>query len=287
MKSLAQLRIGEFKLAPGEEWEDATQAWRLLWLQTGVAYWLAEPRARSLSPGETLVVAPGVRALVRASQINDIVLHGFSFAPDSIPGLLSRAEQEFFETLVREKPNVLQIFPSTYPVSQQIAALASAPDRASLGGRAAALSIVAALFQEEMLRHRPQLTRASSAQSRFEQLIRQMPDGEFIQHRPAELARLCGCSPRHFYRLFREHFGESVRSRQTELRLLKASRLLSTTGDKVIQIALESGYRNLGLFNSLFKRRFGITPSQWRQKSVKQGSRRRRFKIVSHPNERE
>jgi len=269
MRSLPHLRIEELKLSPGEEWEDATVAWRLIWLQAGAAYWLGEPRVRSLSPGEMLVIPPGARAVVRASQINEIVLHGFSFAPDSIPALLSRAEREFFESLVRQKRPELQVLPSTHPVTQRLALLASAPDRAGLGGRGAALSIVAALFEEDMARHHPRVARASSAQHRFEQLIVHMPDGEIIQHPAAELARLCGCSSRHFHRLFQEHFGLSVRARQKELRLLKASRLLGTTEDKIIQVALESGYRNISLFNSLFKRRFGITPSKWRQKAAK------------------
>jgi len=94
-----------------------------------------------------------------------------------------------------------------------------------------------------------------------------MPDAEFISRPPLELARLCSCSARHFNRLFREHFGVSVRARQTELRLLKARKLLGTTEEKIAEVAFESGYRNLSLFNSLFKRRFDVTPTEWRQQS--------------------
>jgi AraC-like DNA-binding protein len=94
-----------------------------------------------------------------------------------------------------------------------------------------------------------------------------MPDVELIHHSPAELARLCGCSSRHFNRMFWKQFGSSVRSRQTELRLLRARQLLSNTEGKIVQVAFDSGYRNVSLFNSLFKRRFGVTPSQWRRDS--------------------
>jgi len=65
-----------------------------------------------------------------------------------------------------------------------------------------------------------------------------------------------------------------VRSRQTELRLLKARQLLSDSTAKIIEVAFESGYRNLSLFNSLFKRRFGVTPSECRAKAKKNGALR-------------
>jgi AraC-like DNA-binding protein len=37
----------------------------------------------------------------------------------------------------------------------------------------------------------------------------------------------------------------------------------------VVDIALASGYRSLSLFNSLFKKRFGISPSRWRARASK------------------
>ena len=77
-----------------------------------------------------------------------------------------------------------------------------------------------------------------------------------------ELAGQLHCSERHFSRLFREEFNISLRARQTELRLQRARQLLTESDAKIINVAYESGYRHLGLFNALFKRRFGVTPSQ-------------------------
>ena len=68
--------------------------------------------------------------------------------------------------------------------------------------------------------------------------------------------------------LFRSHFKSSARTRQIELRLLKAQQLLSSTEEKISQVARDSGYKNITLFNALFKRRFGMTPSSWRQKAA-------------------
>src|SRR5262249_4810134 len=104
---------------------------------------------------------------------------------------------------------------------------------------------------------------------RFRELIQQMPDKEILNQSPDALAQLCGCSPRHFGRLFRRYFGVSLRTKQIELRLLLARQLLMDTDSKIIQVAMESGYRSLGLFNVMFKRAFGMTPTEWRRKHTK------------------
>lgn len=69
-------------------------------------------------------------------------------------------------------------------------------------------------------------------------------------------------------RLFREEFNVSLRSRQTELRLRLACELLANSPAKISVVARESGYRHLGLFNAMFKKKFGMTPSDWRQKAA-------------------
>jgi len=76
------------------------------------------------------------------------------------------------------------------------------------------------------------------------------------------------CSPRHFSRLFRAEFGVPLRKRQTELRLQRARQLLADANAKILKVAYESGYRHLGQFNAMFKKRFGVTPSEWRQQNL-------------------
>ena len=78
----------------------------------------------------------------------------------------------------------------------------------------------------------------SDLYSYYPTIIQQMPENELVRHTPEQLATLCECSTRHFSRLFRKHFGTSVRSRQTELRLLKARQLLLETDAKITSVAL-------------------------------------------------
>jgi AraC-like DNA-binding protein len=270
MKTLGHLVIEQITLGPGQEWMAPARGWRFLHVSSGAAYWLGSSRPRSLTEGEMLVIAPATTGLVRASQLSQVMLHAFIFAPDLLCGFFTLSERHFLEAGGAGPVQDVQFLPSTHPVTQQFAALARSrlrPD--SLAQRVEVLSLVAAVFDEEIVRRRPPATLGTSAVHRFKQLIAQLPDMELIHHSPEHLARLCGCSLRHFNRLFRKFFKTSTRARQTELRLLKARQLLCETEQKIMQVALDCGYCNLSLFNALFKRRFGMTPSECRRQASK------------------
>jgi len=62
--------------------------------------------------------------------------------------------------------------------------------------------------------------------------------------------------------------GTSFRDKRAELRLAQACDLLASTELKIVDVALESGFQSLSLFNLMFARRFGISPGRWRQKHL-------------------
>jgi transcriptional regulator GlxA family with amidase domain len=55
--------------------------------------------------------------------------------------------------------------------------------------------------------------------------------------------------------------------KRAEIRLGRARELLATSKSKVVEVAFESGYKSLSLFNQMFTRRFGVSPGKWRQKN--------------------
>ncbi|MBX6312333.1 MAG: helix-turn-helix domain-containing protein [Isosphaeraceae bacterium] len=78
-------------------------------------------------------------------------------------------------------------------------------------------------------------------------------------------ARL-GLSRRRFTQLFREVAGTSWSDHVTGLRIEHACRLLRETPRSIMAIAFECGYEDLSSFYRAFKRRMGLTPSEWRQR---------------------
>jgi AraC-like DNA-binding protein len=68
-------------------------------------------------------------------------------------------------------------------------------------------------------------------------------------------------------RLF-QRTGSSFSEFVLEQRLLLAHRRLSAPGtsrDKIAAIALDAGFGDLSYFNRSFRKRFDMTPSEWRE----------------------
>ncbi len=269
MRGLGHLTIEQLCLAPAQEWIDESEAWRFLRVADGAAYWLDSQEPRSLNHGEVIVAAPAIRAVIRASQLNQVLLQGFTFDLNLVCGFFSLTERHLIEQ--HRASSRVRFLPSTHPVAQLYADLAgNASSAIDLPKRAEVLGLVAAYFGETPLATRRHVVHSCSAQERFRQLVSQMPDMELIQRTPRELAELCHCSPGHFNRLFREFFGEPPRVKRTELRLIRAEQLLASTDETVNEIARDIGFKSLSLFNSLFKRRFGLSPSEYRNQPQKE-----------------
>jgi two-component system response regulator YesN len=69
------------------------------------------------------------------------------------------------------------------------------------------------------------------------------------------------------YALFREHLGATVTEYITGLRIDRAKRLLRETKDTVYEVAESVGIDNYTYFCKLFKKREGISPSEYRKAS--------------------
>jgi AraC-like DNA-binding protein len=250
---------------PSAELTIGAPGWRFVLVQQGQGYLFARPETRSLSPGEVLVLSPRAEAVFRASQIGEMTLAHFHVLPDLLTGLLTLAERRQLETKAGSSAPPLLHLPSDSTLAQHfVATCATKAPTNSLVRRCQLLELAGAIFAEELRTRGPRSQRIASARDRFRDLIQQMTEAEFLDHRPEELAERCGCSQRHFSRLFRRHLGISIRSKQTQMRLLKARQLLADTNEKVMTVANSAGYRHLGLFNAMFKRQFGMTPSEWR-----------------------
>lgn len=263
MHSLAHLRIEQVNLVPAQEWIDESASWRFLRIGAGAAYWLGPSEPRALSEGEVVVAAPAIKAVIRASQLNQVLLHGFGLDLNLVCGFFTLGERHLIEH--QSLSSRVRFLPSTHPIAQLFGELAvSGVPEPDLAKRAEVLGLVAAFFGEATPTVRRLALSPTSAHERFRQVVSHMPDVELIQHTPRELAELCHCSPRHFNRLFREFFGEPPRVKRTELRLLRAGQLLTSTDEKVNEIARDTGFKSVSLFNSLFKRRFGLSPSEFR-----------------------
>lgn len=85
-----------------------------------------------------------------------------------------------------------------------------------------------------------------------------------------EAAKLCGYSKSHFMRWFRMMTGQSFITYLNEQRLNSAaSALRSEERQTILAIAGKCGFENLSYFNRMFKRRYGMTPREYRGKVLR------------------
>jgi AraC-like DNA-binding protein len=251
-------------LPPSSEWAAPREGWVVARVGEGVGYWLHSGTVCELNEGDGFVVCSGPNMVVRASQLGRLRLEYFLIQTPWLNGLLTVAEGNKLEQVAHSLNGQIIFFKSTEALGQKFSRLVRQARPESLPSRAARFQFWSQAVADLLVGPAAD-ENGHKLRQRFRLLVAQMPDAELARQSLTRLAGMLDCSERHFSRLFRLEFGVSLRSRQAELRLQRASQLLAGPNDKISHIAFESGYRHLGLFNSMFKKRFGLTPREWRR----------------------
>jgi hemolysin activation/secretion protein/AraC-like DNA-binding protein len=276
---LDHLTDHRLSLGAGEEWPQPEGGWLCLRLAAGQGYWLQNSGPLELGENTVLVASHDVRGVFRASRLGDTELQYFQICPHTLQWVLTPVEQRGLEQILAAG-GLTRLFSADCGVAAAAHRLWSKDATSRLHQRSRMLELFAMALAPELGSPPADVPgTVADARQRLRRWLAQTAEIELLNRSIEELARELNCSLRHFSRLFHEEVGMSFRDKQTELRLLKARQLLTGSDTKIIQVALESGYRHLGLFNALFKRRFGMTPTRWRLESTKPAPRRRRIAL--------
>lgn len=74
-----------------------------------------------------------------------------------------------------------------------------------------------------------------------------------------------GLTPRRMTDIFKQEYGVTPKEYADSLRLRAAKEILSTTTEKVIDVAYQAGFSSLVAFNRFFKLQTGQTPTEYRK----------------------
>ena len=110
--------------------------------------------------------------------------------------------------------------------------------------------------------------RASTRDELLRRLLRARAHAEDALGDPLSLDRLAreaAMSPFHFHRAFSRAFSETPAAFVRRRRLERAREALLTSDKPVTEICLEAGFASLGSFSTLFRSRFGVSPSTARR----------------------
>lgn len=266
------LTLREITLLPGGEWFARGKAWVVIRVAEGAGYWLGQEGAREVAGG-CLVCAPGDGGgRLRASSLGPLRFQFFLVQPRLLTGILALAESTHLEPGgSRPLPSHL-LQPASHPAARKFAELAGHP-LPGVALRCGLLQVWAEIIAPLVPASPP--AEDIDLRQRVRRRLGEMGAAELAACTLPELAIRLSCSERHLSRVFHEEFGCSFRAHQTEARLSHARQLLAGTDAKVIEVAYDSGYKHLGLFNTMFRKRFGMTPTQWRQRSQKNSPARR------------
>jgi AraC-like DNA-binding protein len=227
-----------------------------------------------LEPDTVILVSASARGHIRASQLNSMSVHSFSVIPSRLTGLINLNEQDFLKNAAAQTEMAFQIFSASSPIACRMKDLRVDPNANGMLFRLSLLQLFVEIFDGKLDQAAPSQD-GGDARDRLRAFLATAPPDVLSEMSFDELARITRCTPRHLSRIFFEQIGVSFSDKRAEIRLARACELLATSKSKVVEVAFESGYKSLSLFNQMFTRRFGISPGKWRQRHHANGESRR------------
>ena len=104
-----------------------------------------------------------------------------------------------------------------------------------------------------------------SSLARLTRVLRSIEATPEASHELSEMASMARLSPYHFLRCFDELTGTTPRQYLLRMRLRQAALRLKKESTKVLDIALDCGFRDVSNFNRAFRTEFGESPRSYRR----------------------
>jgi AraC-like DNA-binding protein len=272
MKSLLHLSKFETTVLSGAEWPLVTTDWVILQVCEGNAYAFGNNVSKLLPPSGVIVCPPKSSVTMMASVLGQAVFRGMAIQLSSLSGFMTAMERQCLENEVARQCAPFLVLPADHPLAKRLFYMFSHENTMTLPNRLAVAQTFAELLAPQMHQALQQGQEAEmgqqGAKDRLRQFISKMPESELTDLSLEQMAKLLHCCERHASRLFQEVCGTRFLTYLTELRLKKSCHLLLQGRLKIIDVALESGYGSLAHFNYAFKKRFGVTPTGWREQNI-------------------
>jgi AraC-like DNA-binding protein len=261
---LPHLNAETFVIPAGAEWPVPATGWWILQAQAGSGFVLSRSNADAVDPNVTLRLSPAWTGTIRASQITPLELRAVRFDWSQLGALTTPLDEQFLQSAETDANQAFRFFPAAHPLSERAAKLFEGPSL-DLAFRIDALSLFVATLDAPQREPSTEKENSADAAERVKRILAEIPSTDLIHLELPDLVRRANCTPRHLRRIFRQVLGVSFREKQTQLRLERAVQLLSRSDKKIVDVAFESGFGSVSLFNAQFKRRFRLPPQQFRQ----------------------
>ncbi len=253
----------------------------IMLVNEGNCYIRIEDREYHAHPGDLVFLKPGVRHLMKAQgsahlhqphihfdlQYDDLservyipIGKDMDFTDDlfllrpDVTGCAGLNIREFF-SLGESAPYVRNLILSVIDLQNSL-------DPADMVRKNAYLLELLSFLMKQSLDDRPAISHEKDLFERVNTLIASS------YNKPLPLSNICdqiGYSKNYFTHLYKEHFGYTPKQYHEQLRIDKAISYLNMQDINVTEIALTLGFETIHDFSRFFKRKMGVSPSEYRQ----------------------
>jgi AraC family of transcriptional regulator, multidrug resistance transcriptional activator len=257
------------RLKSPEEWASQKEGLCFVFPKGGVGQYLGGSAAQRLAPGDVLVWEGGPEGRVSVPKGAEMVFWSFSLRLEHLFPLFDGDEISLLQEIAGNFKGS-KLFPASMALAVKCHRwIEEVPAQPDLEHRSHLLRVAAAILNEEFMAMHHQRVGLGQVEERIIRVFDELSVDQLLELSVGELAARFGCSRRHLNRLFHHYFGFSVGALRMEMRLLKAVSLLRDVDAKVINVAAQCGFNHLGLFNTCFKKRFGVSPGHWRKQAAR------------------
>ncbi len=256
------------RLGPSEEIQFSDTGFEFMMLRSGCAYWIEGEEARMLQPGKLLIGSRERRARLLGAKYEHACVSAVTIRLEWLQGIVSFEEQR----RIGQSLNALNLpfeLSVDHPASISFHEQLNERLGMDLGNRARAhevFGLVLRSFGAEEWSENPDAVTGGACEARLTRYLSSLGFVELLDETMDHLAKHCGCSPRHAGRVFRQLYGCSLRQTQSDVRMAKATHLLSEGDMPWKNVAKLCGYPDGQRFRVAFRRHFGLTPFEWSSK---------------------
>jgi hemolysin activation/secretion protein/AraC-like DNA-binding protein len=256
----------------GSDWQLVTEDWVVLQLSEGIAYVFDRKSSKEMPLGGVIVCPPKSGLSLTASVLGPAVVRGMAIRVHSLAGFMTAPERQCLETDVARQFMPFLTLPPEHVLAKRTTQLFAQDQKSTLPMRLALAQMFAELvgpqLEAALIKETNDEKHQQVAKGRLRQLISQLPESELSNMSLGDMAKMLHCCERHASRLFRKEWGIGFLTYAAELRLKRACDLLRNSEMKIIDVALESGHGSLTHFNYAFKKRYQMTPTEWRERQA-------------------
>lgn len=230
-------------------------------ITSGEIYHIVNDKTTLLKAGDAVFIRPNDCHKYRIAECEDCEIINVSFRTVHLDDALRFFDNRTTACLMdgREPPTITLSASQISSLKKKHAMLNVSPSKNSLNILLKTLLIdVLAYF---LLEYEQQ---SSASETFLQSVLAKMNTPENIEEGVPALVRISGFSHGHLCRLMKKELDTTPVKYVNNLRLQYAANLLTSTTKDILSISMELGFSSFSHFITIFKEKYGISPSKYR-----------------------